>query len=266
MKCKHCGAEVDFEDKFCKSCGMPNSFATKHIADMEHYARDYNETKEEVDKRTKGALKVAIRIAAIFVLIILIGVASNMDEIRYDLHKRKTIKEVEAHKDAYDQKLKEYIANEEFIEMYHYVSNGDILVYGASLYDNYGLFFQSVSDYSRVFTYTEELYHYMYMDKNNTVSSFDYGKYVEDEKKTVAKYVATFYEEKKNYLERLDSTYCDIPKEYQELEVEALNVMSEHITDLAMGVFGITEEDAYSLDTMSSAKIEVLFEEAKVNE
>ena len=40
MKCEHCGADIDFEDKFCKSCGMPNSFAVRHIADMEQYVYD----------------------------------------------------------------------------------------------------------------------------------------------------------------------------------------------------------------------------------
>ena len=266
MKCEHCGADIDFEDKFCKSCGMPNSFAVRHIADMEQYEREYEETKEEVNKRTSGALRGAIRIAAILALIILIAIAGNMDEIRYDIHRSQLKKEINANEAKYDKKFKEFIANEEFIEMEHYIDTDDLMIYGTNIYKCYGRFCNSLSEYQAAFRDTGYLYSSIYEDKHNDYSSFDYGQYVEDNKKTAGQHVANFFKYKKEYLEAIEKEYCDIPKEYQQLEIDALNVMSEHITDLAMGIYGITEEDAYSLEEMSSARIEMLFEEAKVNE
>ncbi len=265
MKCEHCGAEISFEDKFCKSCGMPNSFAAKHIADMEQYEKEYEETKEKVEKRTGGVLRGVIRALAIVIIIILIGVAGNMDEIRYDFKKSQKIKETKIHKAEYDKKFKEYLANEQYVEMYHYINNDNLLVYNGGLYDEYGMFYQCLSDYENIIDYTGELYDNVHREKNNTFTSFNYKETIKNNKNHVASNIASFFQNKKHYIDRTKTKYCEVPKEYQDIEIAALDTMTEHIIDAAMGIYGITEEDAYSMEDMTSARIEVLFEEAKFN-
>ena len=87
MKCKHCGSNLNIEDKFCPYCGEPNPYATLHQKEMDKYKKDYQATKRDVleqssrfNRRTVKVTIIAIMVALIAAVMVLIF---NVDNIRY---------------------------------------------------------------------------------------------------------------------------------------------------------------------------------------
>ncbi|HIS25589.1 MAG TPA: zinc ribbon domain-containing protein [Candidatus Pullilachnospira intestinigallinarum] len=71
MKCPHCGAPMALDDKFCPYCGQANTLAKKHQADMEHYQKEFQETRRQVYRETSRFTRLAVPITILFVLFLL---------------------------------------------------------------------------------------------------------------------------------------------------------------------------------------------------
>ncbi|MCR4717606.1 MAG: zinc ribbon domain-containing protein [Lachnospiraceae bacterium] len=267
MKCEHCGATISFEDKFCKNCGMPNTFAKEHIADMEHFAKDYEETKENVVTKTKNTSRLAVRIVVIILLAAMIPFTLVIGHLGYDIDKWKGIRESKKNKAKYEALIKEYIDNEDFMALHFYLDNDHLVEYKGGLYDDYAVFDGVLLRYSRIYEYTSVVVSYQKKAKDaGANSSFDYGKYAKEYTDMTAEQIANFYNDQKDFLERLDSEYCQISPECQALEKEAIETMSEHIKALAVGVYGVSSADTAEFENLTESKIRLLFEEVEANE
>ena len=80
MKCKHCGGNLSLEDAFCPHCGQPNEDARQHVADMERYQDNFEDTREDVytvTRKFSGMTARAVIIAGLTVLFLVIFLMSE---------------------------------------------------------------------------------------------------------------------------------------------------------------------------------------------
>lgn len=89
MKCEYCSANLSIENAFCPNCGKPNKFYEAHRADMDNYEKKFNETKEELTKKTGIFSERAVFVTTIAILIALILVevilVIMMDDINFEI-------------------------------------------------------------------------------------------------------------------------------------------------------------------------------------
>ena len=102
---------MGLEDRFCPCCGKPNPFAKQHQAEMRKYRNSYEETRQEVLKKSRrfaayGAklTLLAILLAANLAAVIL---AVNAWDIGYSLREKRIAGEAPAHRENLEQFLSE---------------------------------------------------------------------------------------------------------------------------------------------------------------
>lgn len=109
MKCPTCGTNLQIEDEKCPFCGNPNPFAVKHRQDMRRYHREFQKTRQEVEKKAQHfnsfTAKVTV-IAVLFVMVILMVFVGNEGPFR--IWSNQLERDVEKNGQQYGQTLRAY--------------------------------------------------------------------------------------------------------------------------------------------------------------
>ncbi len=241
MKCKYCGYNIGLEDKYCPHCGKLNDQAAQHIADMEHYEADYEQTKETViTKSTKFNGRTG-RIAVIALLLMLMAVALNIThkysdiETREKIKKEKTEKAVEKNRRNINATLKEMEEHREYLAMSYFVTNhrlrGD---------DNY-------DEYMRVFTAAIS-YKSIYEDILNIVDGYE--GYEDDGKEQWCNEIAIYITDWNSYVS--GEFWDDSPTSpmHSGTHGEFLADCRKDTQDMVQVYFKLTDEEAEAMWTM----------------
>ena len=100
---------MQIEDEKCPFCGNPNPFAGKHRQDMRRYHREFQETREKVEKKARhfnSFTAKATVIAVLFVMVILMFFVGSEGPFRIWSNRMK--RDVEKNAAQYRQTLRAY--------------------------------------------------------------------------------------------------------------------------------------------------------------
>ena len=245
MKCKHCGNNLNIEDKFCPYCGSPNPFAKKHQQEMDRFARDYEETKQDVLEETSRFNRRTVRITVIAVMIALIAVMCLLlamsDDIRYWREERN----IAAHVSEYSEAISGLMEERDYISVYSYMSR------------NHLTYINDLRKYDAVYD-TSMHYRFFYDDmmylrlKKAIPEKYSYYK---DEEliESIAKNIHQIYEYMKPQDYNKDAFSDECVKYMEDLRDE-MEVMTA-------GYFGLSMDDARSMRELSESRINVLLED-----
>lgn len=167
MKCQYCGNNLGLEEEFCPHCGKVNSQAAQHVADMKNNKEDYDQTKENVIKKSTkfNARTARLAIIAVMVLVasVMLAITLNYADVekRIDRKEQKIAENRERIDKEVEATLKEMEEHRDYLAMDYYVLNHRIK--GDDKYFEYG----------RVFT-AATTYEVIYSDILSIVSGYDY--------------------------------------------------------------------------------------------
>ena len=265
MKCKYCGYNIGIEEEYCPHCGNKNEQAARHIADMEQYKADYEQTKESViskstkiNARTARIAIIALMVLIVAVMLIAIGNYSDFDK-RYDSSREKAAKEVEKQKSNITATLEEMEEHRDYTAMNYFVLNHQL-----RSNDNY-------SDYSRVFTAAIS-YNAIYNDILNIVDGFE--GYEEKAPKAWCDDIGIYISEWNSYVSgEFWSDPADSPMHSGEHGAFIADAKKD-IQDMVQVYFELTDEQAASMwdmereeiGAMLYAKCQDLYPEDKADE
>lgn len=115
MKCTNCGGEIRLEDLYCPYCGSPNMEAHMHARDMHHYRQEFQQTRRDVIERAGRQSRRAVRIAAVALLLLGIGVNIFLQANSYAFYRIFEEAEFRKHSAKYIQRMEEYLDEEDYI-------------------------------------------------------------------------------------------------------------------------------------------------------
>ncbi|MEE0954879.1 MAG: zinc ribbon domain-containing protein [Eubacterium sp.] len=244
MKCKHCGAEISLEQKFCPYCGAPNDQAMQHASDMEHFRKDYAETKTDVYTKSKKFSGVAVRVVILAILIVAtIGV--TLYGVNYGSFYRHGIR-AKSNKnfEEYSKKMDRYLEDGQYVEFDAFVESHAIWPTYDDPYEDYMLINRFCSYYS---TAQEELMNFHTETDPDMLQSYSSLMI-----QAIEGYYSTFHDDSSLSEDDLksDPYYEDICK------------VTDTMDELLVAELNLSSEDAASLRTLSEGKRSVLLEDA----
>lgn len=245
MKCKSCGANLNIEDKVCPYCGLPNPFAAEHQKEMEHFEREFEDTKTEVIQKTQKLGRRASKITVIAVLVALCAamlvLLIKADDIYYwRLEKKQNARAAEI-----SAEIEKLIAEDEYSKVGEYIRVHNLI--WADMFREYENVYYSSEEYSRVYYYLNELV---------CREQMSYEYYTEEEIiENIAKEMFRIYEEvtpdqysdKKNFTKE--------KKRYMEGLVKQAESMIQY-------VFGLSDEERDRMSSLSQSRLNVLLEDS----
>lgn len=244
MKCKNCGSNLTIDDEVCSFCGSANPFATKHRAEMRHFTREFNETKEEVLKKSGMLNKWAVKITMIAVLIALNCLAMFALTYSYDIEDFLINRHVKANYNMYKAALDELEENRNYIGFYQFYNENSL--YRAAAFDEYDAVNNICGNYVMIYNNvmavaTEE-------DAGYEYDSYEYKiEYISDELEYAYK-------------------YCK-PREYSNMEEYSpkhqacMDDAIAQMEDLIQVYFNISDEDMDKFPELSKARRQIIMEE-----
>jgi len=241
MKCKNCGGEIRLEDMYCPYCGRPNEEAHRHAADMEHYRRDYQNTKQDVIERAGAQSRRAMRFAAIALLIVAIGANIILQMNSFSLIRALEDSRIKKNIPAYTAKMDKYLEEEDYLGFASFCYNKSLSVYDDP-FKEYYIIYRVASNYrNAVMELMQLVNHSRYSD-------------IEHLAKYTSQYVQTFYEdlepEKYTYYENYDTPFVQ----------EHIEKMTEAMDSLCEAYLSMTPEEAKSLRNISTGSRLLLIE------
>lgn len=247
MKCNYCGYNLGIEDLFCPHCGKQNEHTAKHMADMEHYEKEFAATKEEVIKNSRSFNNITARIVVICVLVvIMIGgfvAISNSYEIRAFFWERN----VEKNMDTYCAKIDEYERERDYMSLYYYMSNNRLSY--SKPFDEYSKVCSCAMKYAFIYEDIMDI-----VNRSNNMT--DLAK--EQTCETIAANISRLPQDAQRQSYDKDEYY---KTEHQEFMDDCL----EDTRDLVQVYFGLSDDDADKLYEMNKSRLSVLLIDSLVN-
>lgn len=239
MKCPHCGAPLNMEDKFCTYCGQPNTLAMQHRAEMDHYKREFAETQEEVLEKTRKAGSLTGFLVVLVILILLnisaAFVNANSWNIRYERRKSRAHAAAAEHRANIDRMLadQDYIGAKE----YYYGNNLSSV--------------EEFDEYSAVVSYAGQLsslYYYLCDRDPNMLQLRLSEERIGSTVREMASAISRICEDpKRNY-------YADEAVTDEKLEI--ISGIQSQAEALLVAYAGFSEEETSELRNMSKARLE----------
>jgi len=251
LKCEHCGNNLKLEDKFCPYCGRPNRLAQQHQQEMQRFSREFRRTQADVLEQSSRFNRRTVRIT---ILAILAAMCAGMaflcvkaDDIRW----WRMEKQIEAKADVYCAELDRLMDERDYSGVYMYY-NANRLSYTSSpsspLREYEAVCYASMN-YNRFY---ETVMRLIIRSKKEDV----YTYYTEEELiEEAAGSLRSCYEEMEP-----QTTYH--PEQWSEDKLAYMEDMDGMLQQLVIRYFGVSEEQAAGMKTMSEAKLNVMLEEA----
>ncbi len=246
MKCKHCGNNLNIEDRFCPYCGEPNPYAVKHQQEMDRFERDYEETKQDVLEESSRFNRHTVRITILAVMVALIALMSFLfvkaDDIRWWQEDRK----IESQASMHIANIEELMDERDYMGVDSYFSRNRLT------------YTKTLRKYDAVYT-TSMAYRMFYdnlivlqMKKTNgeKYKYYTEGEIIED----IAQNLSRLYESMK------PEDYN--PEAYEGNRMEYMEALRDHVEVMVSGYFGISLEEAQGMRTMNMSRINVLLEDS----
>ena len=126
MTCKYCGAQISPEDLRCPHCHKKNTFAAVHNAGMKHYQKAYDETRQQVSKRTRqfqtGTMWILLAAALSFCFIVWMFWGAFREE------RLESIKQAQDQRNYEEivQQIREKLAEGSYVELAQYSDQNDL--------------------------------------------------------------------------------------------------------------------------------------------
>ena len=245
MKCKHCGNNLNIEDKFCPYCGQPNPYAVKHQEEMERYDRDYRETKADVLEQSSRFNRHTVRITIIAVLVALIAAVGVLFAKADDIRWWQMEKEVESRTPEFAAEIDRLMEERDYLGISYYFSVNKITY--TSAMREYDAVYDTSSRYR---TFYENL---MTLQARKADPE-SYRYYTESELiEDISKNIHSLYE----YMKPNDYN----KEAYEGDKMEYMEALRDHMEILVSGYFGLTPEEAREMRTMTVSRINVMLED-----
>ncbi len=241
MKCKNCGGEVRLEDLHCPYCGSPNEEAMRHARDMQHYRKEFQQTKEDVIERAGRQSRTAVRIAVTAFLLLAIGANIFIQANSYSIHRIWQDMQSKGNEDLYRQKIESFLAEEDYTGLSAYCSSIDLYTF-RDLYDEY----YPVTRVANTYRYTCD----------QIMRVINHGKYSRPEMymRYAAQYIQEFYES----LDPDNYSYYD---SWQNPEIQKqIENIAEDMEAVFIAYLSMTPEEAKSMRTISQGNRTILVE------
>ena len=244
MKCRNCGSNLTIDDEVCSFCGNKNPFAVKHRAEMRRFTKEFNETKEEVLKKSGILNKWAVKITIIATLIALNCLVMFALTYSYEIENLFINRHVKANYDFYKSTLDELEESRNYIGFYEFYNENSL--YRSDLFYEYGAVEGICGNYLNVYKYvltvvTEE-------DDGTDYNSHERKiEYIAEEMEYAYKYGK--------------------PREYSNMEryipthQACMDDAIEQMEDLIQVYFNIPDEDMERFSEISTARRQIIMEE-----
>lgn len=244
MKCPSCGANLTIDDERCSFCGVDNPFAVKHRKEMHRFTREFNQTKEEVMRKSSHVNYWAVKITLIAVL-----VAANLGILffinnSYDFEYFFKARKIESNYTYHKQQLDALEENRDYIAFSCYWSDNDM--YCCDRFDEYYAVNQACSNFTYLYQYTMDI-----VLKDETESTYfskeDRVAYVADQIEYIYKYA-----KKGEY---------DDEERFKPQHQECMDDLVEDMEAFVQTYYGLTDEEMESFADLSKARRLILLEE-----
>ncbi|MBQ4537728.1 MAG: zinc ribbon domain-containing protein [Lachnospiraceae bacterium] len=240
MKCQHCGANLELTHAFCPHCGQANAQVQKHIEDMNRYEGEFQSTKENVQSVTESYKGIVVRVVVLAALVILSVLVFGLKEASYDIKRSMDERNAKKNMETNIQIFEEYMAAENYLELYHFCENAGVDGFS----EEYGNWYGTI----RVARYYNNFYgHIINLDEDPEGKTYTLERLAES--------VITLYE-------GVVYPYSMYSSEAEAMaDKQRIGEIVEQAELLLMSQCHLTEEEIEALPEMSEAEVTLLLEE-----
>lgn len=244
MKCPTCGANLQIEDEKCPFCQNPNPFAVKHQQQMRYYHKEFQETKQAVEKKARHFNSFTAKIAIIAVLLVMIiGMIYIGDEGPYRIWLSGVKKDIAVNEAAYEAQLRAYEQEGDWLSLYAFYNIRNLSC--TAEFRDYSILGFAIFDYKSILNDVSR-----YMEEAENVSASESAS-------LIARHLDSFYK----YVERIgyESEYYDgsYTPEHQDAYVR----VREDLEAVLSAYCHLTNEELSLLPDYSVSKKSRLIEE-----
>ena len=246
MKCEHCGYNLQLEDRFCPYCGKPNPFAAQHQREMQHFSREFQETKQTVLEKSSRFNRHTVRVTILAVLIACCAVmgflCAGADDIRYWREEKR----IRAEKGTYQARIEQLMEERDYTGLCSYMDRNRL---------SYTQDFRAYDTVYYASTAYMRFYENLLILQSKKQDPENYSYYTENDLfEEMAEKIEIMYE----YREE-DPYY---PEELSEEKLAYLTDMTDTVEKILIRYFHISEEEAARVSGMTDARRAVLLEES----
>ncbi len=239
MKCDYCGYNLNLEDLFCPHCGKKNEHIARHVADMEHYEKEFEATRDEVISNSKKFNTITARIVVACILIVLIVAGFIAINNSYEIRSRMIERRLQKNKAKYCEVIEKYEADRDYISLYYYMINNKLTY--ADAFSEYGRVASCVMKYT--FIYEEVMG--ILNGSNMTYTT------KEQSCENIASYIIRMASDAER------GTY-DKDMLFEDGREELMNDCMEDTRDFVQVYFGLSDEDAAEMFQMNKSRLSLL--------
>lgn len=231
---------MEIEQLYCPNCGKKNTHAVKHQNDMQRFKREFDRTKAEVIGNSRRFNTKTAMITIICVLAALSAVCFLVISNSYDIRDYFVERQINANREEHIKNIGKMMSERDYNGLYYYCRYNK-LEYADSM-RGYDTIFMSARCYHGIF--------------NETIVLFEKeeDKYYQDTISSIAGSLV-------NLNEYCDEKYLrDVEKTDENMRF--ISDVKEDAKDFVKAYFGLTDEEASGMYSMTKARLTVLLEDA----
>lgn len=243
MKCEFCAGDISINDKRCPHCDAENKYFKAHREEMAAYAKRFEATREEVEKKTtritSRALSITIIAVEALVALILIIVLANMRDINYNREYKKNTRNAK----SIAKILGKYEADGDYYQLSAYFNSFDVKTYQNEL-SEYNVVTSVASSYKSIF----ETIHFLALEGGGNDSDSDIAK-------RICRNLDSIYTTRFDYFDERQQR-----ETYASNHLEAMDDMISEIFAMLKTYLGLSDEEIDGIWDMTSSERQLVLE------
>ena len=155
MNCAHCGAPISLEEKYCPHCGQPNIQAVRHSEDMEHYNREFENTRRGVLGTLRAYKGITARLIIFIIAVIFMIIAFCLMNGSYSIHRNRMHRYALDHSAEILAQVDEYMEHKDYVSIANYADHYALNLYSYGKddpFEKYYPVFRIAANYAGVYT------------------------------------------------------------------------------------------------------------------